>query len=581
MFEFNSTIQSSSSLTSGTQPALQAKDANFVSRELGRALARSVAAVSRGHTPESSLSPEHLDTRAPAGLPVQEGGLRLDGGALGGTARDKDRSLEEELEQSESQVLSLQEGAKRRLRQLDRMHANAEEKIAGATLLNPAAFQPRGAALNARVAGVACAAPVRDRTKSHPQATKAKPVVKKGPNKAIWRHELELLESDLHALAANLDTVNTCRQQKMQAWETNLRERESAIEAFQTPEFIEFALSSAQTAQQISNKEEELKQREEELRLQEGSIEQEKQMLSVNIEEMKQIRAQLEKQEAGACKLSDPDKDHARTDKESPLDWKTEQLRLWDQQLHAREQQLQERELALERNLLSLKERQRSVEVKYMTMQELKGHLHQEFEAWEDELSKKEKRLDGHDLAPKFEHEKVKAMESSGALPDSALRDGSLLVPGRFRGETPKVHRPGTMRLSPSAMSTLAALDAFGQTSGETLQAPGAQERFDDPRLPPDAKQHPDQQLRNHLCEIKPELFNRACMSSRDHYVGRDEEGPWRDGETLAQMNLQHTESPKKHPQYLSRHREKQMQALTAALDNRGKENARLTVNFM
>jgi hypothetical protein len=40
-------------------------------------------------------------------------------------------------------------------------------------------------------------------------------------------------------------------------------ERERAIEAFQTKEFIDFALSSAQTAQQISNKEEELRAEEE------------------------------------------------------------------------------------------------------------------------------------------------------------------------------------------------------------------------------------------------------------------------------------------------------------------------------
>ena len=65
------------------------------------------------------------------------------------------------------------------------------------------------------------------------------------------------------------------------------REREQAIEAFQTKEFIDFALNSAQSAQQISLKEEQL-------RAEEDILNQEKLLIMDNIVEMKKIREQLE-----------------------------------------------------------------------------------------------------------------------------------------------------------------------------------------------------------------------------------------------------------------------------------------------
>ncbi len=64
-------------------------------------------------------------------------------------------------------------------------------------------------------------------------------------------------------------------------------ERERAIEAFQTKEFIDFALSSAQTAQEIITKEEEL-------RAEEEMLNQEKHIIMENVEELKRIRSQLE-----------------------------------------------------------------------------------------------------------------------------------------------------------------------------------------------------------------------------------------------------------------------------------------------
>ena len=63
-------------------------------------------------------------------------------------------------------------------------------------------------------------------------------------------------------------------------------ERERAIEAFQTKEFIDFALSSAQ---QISNKEEEL-------RAEEEMLNHEKHIIMENVQELQKIRSQLETQ---------------------------------------------------------------------------------------------------------------------------------------------------------------------------------------------------------------------------------------------------------------------------------------------
>jgi hypothetical protein len=112
---------------------------------------------------------------------------------------------------------------------------------------------------------------------------------KKGQALAIWKHELQMLESDLCTLSSHMNSLHLERQRRIEAWEANLREREEAIEAFQTKEFIDFALSSAQTAQRITNKEEELK-------FEEEMLHSEKLIIMQNIEELKKIRSNLETQ---------------------------------------------------------------------------------------------------------------------------------------------------------------------------------------------------------------------------------------------------------------------------------------------
>ena len=77
---------------------------------------------------------------------------------------------------------------------------------------------------------------------------------------AAWRHELEMLESDLKTLSSRMEELHASRTVQLKEWESNLTDREQAISSFQTKEFIDFALASAQTAQHISNKEEEVSQ---------------------------------------------------------------------------------------------------------------------------------------------------------------------------------------------------------------------------------------------------------------------------------------------------------------------------------
>lgn len=91
--------------------------------------------------------------------------------------------------------------------------------------------------------------------KSCPRTCKAP---KKGEKTATLRHELEMLEADLRSLSSRMADLHEKKKKENEMWEENLRERERAIEAFQSKEFIEFALSSAQTAQQITSKEEEV-----------------------------------------------------------------------------------------------------------------------------------------------------------------------------------------------------------------------------------------------------------------------------------------------------------------------------------
>jgi len=52
---------------------------------------------------------------------------------------------------------------------------------------------------------------------------KEKAARKKAPSLAIWRHELELLESDLQTLSSQMETLHIERQRKTQSWESNLR----------------------------------------------------------------------------------------------------------------------------------------------------------------------------------------------------------------------------------------------------------------------------------------------------------------------------------------------------------------------
>ena len=219
------------------------KETECVVRELAQALARSVASISRGNSRECSRD----------GSPVRAAHAPETGIARVSSHGDEEereaKTRKDEAERCARLVLDLQQQARRRLRELDRLKAN---KGAGATLYNPSAYQPRGAALSTKVTNINPFA----RPKSTRSTCKG-PGAKKG-NLAAWRHELELLEADLKTLSSRMEELHEKKTEENTKWEENLKLREKAIASFQTKEFIDFALASAQTAQQISNKEEEV-----------------------------------------------------------------------------------------------------------------------------------------------------------------------------------------------------------------------------------------------------------------------------------------------------------------------------------
>ena len=512
MFEFNSTIQSNASTV-----GLQAKDKEYVSRELAQALARSVAAISRSNSRENSRQGSPEKSRSPtkgSGLAAESvigvHSPRMGSGhapdsvfASGANYQEEDQNLEK----SECMVRSLQEAAKRRMRELDRLHAT---KPTGPTLYNPSAYQPRGAALSTKVSKVSLCGPLQNHKKTAKAGSRGS---KKGPSLAIWRHELELLEADLQTLATKLDDLDAGRRQKIQAWEKNLREREQAIEAFQTKEFIDFALTSAQTAQQITHKEEEL-------RAEEELLNQEKRLMMENIEDMKKIRAQLEIQHR--CVENSKRLDVPAELREPQADAKAEQLRVWEVNLQSREHAMEQRELDVARKVMDIQERERHVQIKYMTMQELKVQMHTEFSSWEDDLIRREKRAG-----------------SARSPPERCSADDKHIVAGK-------------------------ELDDVLDNLRKGLDKP-----------------------RRHLSELTQDLFNQehGSSTSAGSHSPRAASGYLMGGDGSHELHLcpnklhhQGLHSPKKFPQYLCRRR--QVQALNASLQHRGKENALLGVDF-
>lgn len=322
------------------------------------------------------------------------------------------------------------------------------------------------------------------------------------------------------------------RQRKTLSWEANLRERERAIEAFQTKEFIDFALTSAQTAQQMSTKEEEL-------RAEEELLNHERHIIMENLEEMKKIRSQLETQHRNV-------KNSQRLDvpadlREPKLDAKAEQLRIWEVNLLAREHAVDQREVDVARLQMDLQERERHLQVKYMTVQELKAQIHVQFSQWEDDLMGKEKIL-----ASKSEAEATlvarKALDSM---------DSERQIRGKY--------------------------DNFGEYLLETNNR-STSEILNNKQ----SSSH-----RDHLIGTTTSLNHlggsdwRSGMRGDDlHHIGLSSSGvAGLVGHTFSNSMSGQSDrrSPNKWPKHLSRHRE--LHALNTSLQ-RGKENSLLGVSF-
>jgi hypothetical protein len=163
-----STINSNIIELKGMQP----KDTESVTRDLAHALARSIATISRGSSREGSPEKGRISSReaSPKKVPgsPKRGGARRDANSYliphnllqtsqSSLSVNESASISQhnqDLERSTLLVRSLQEQTKRRMREIDRLHADAEKDKSGPTLYNPAAFQPRGAALSTRVTNI-------------------------------------------------------------------------------------------------------------------------------------------------------------------------------------------------------------------------------------------------------------------------------------------------------------------------------------------------------------------------------------------------------------------------------------------
>jgi len=111
----------------------------FVTRELAQALARSIATISRNTSREISRdgSPEKSRASSPKKGRQNSSHFSLgdcEGGCEGASEHDQD------VERCEALVKGLQEQTKRRMRELDRLHSDADKKP-GPTLYNPGAYQ--------------------------------------------------------------------------------------------------------------------------------------------------------------------------------------------------------------------------------------------------------------------------------------------------------------------------------------------------------------------------------------------------------------------------------------------------------
>ena len=92
-----------------------------------------------------------------------------------------------------------------------------------------------------------------------------------------------------------------------------------------------------------------------------------------NLQEMKQIRADLDVQHRSVESTQRLD---VPTGLREPCsNEKAEQLRVWEVNLCAREHEAEKREIDIARKLLDIQERERLVEVKYLTVQELRAQV--------------------------------------------------------------------------------------------------------------------------------------------------------------------------------------------------------------
>ncbi|EKX41586.1 hypothetical protein GUITHDRAFT_112297 [Guillardia theta CCMP2712] len=192
-------------------------------------------------------------------------------------------------------------------------------------------------------------------------------VISKKPPGGANKKKQEAVEGRLSEVYQEMEGYFEKMTCQLHAWEAGLQEREKAIQAFQTSEFLEFALNASKMAERISMKEDELK-------LEEETLNKEKDALLEHVQDLQKI--------------------HKRLDQ-------VEELHSWERSLsdraaalHARENEIETRELDLARQQMYVEQREREVQMKMISTKEIRNEINNELLQWEADLKQREMDLD-------------------------------------------------------------------------------------------------------------------------------------------------------------------------------------------
>uniref|UniRef100_A0A7S4NUU3 Uncharacterized protein n=1 Tax=Guillardia theta TaxID=55529 RepID=A0A7S4NUU3_GUITH len=319
-------------------------------RALSEALARSIATITREASKEGSMSR-----------------IKSSQNSLEASPAEHLRSAEELPGASEAQRISQLRAQARELMQGLR---ERKEEPSGPFLYHEAEHDIHKAF--SRHSVISKKPPVRSPAPAHlPADSKSKKTKKSGGASkhkgGANKKKQEAVEGRLSEVYQEMEGYFEKMTCQLHAWEAGLQEREKAIQAFQTSEFLEFALNASKMAERISMKEDELK-------LEEETLNKEKDALLEHVQDLQKI--------------------HKRLDQ-------VEELHSWERSLsdraaalHARENEIETRELDLARQQMYVEQREREVQMKMISTKEIRNEINNELLQWEADLKQREMDLD-------------------------------------------------------------------------------------------------------------------------------------------------------------------------------------------